>query len=178
MPTLAVEVVVIIGTLSPTKILAFSLFFTRILGLESKLTSPVVFLKLTAGFDETSSLPLLRLSSPSNVSCEAELTVELANTPVAEVTVVIGIKLFTLTRLGKSMPNSCNRLLLTSNTSISNITSGSSKSFAATNFSATRITSGVSRITSIFSRSSTKISFVLSMVLSNTETCLALVLVR
>ena len=178
MPTFAVDVVVIIGTLSPTKILAFSLFLTRILGLDNKLTSPLIFLKLTAGFGDTSKRLLLFLNKPSNVNCVAVFTVELAAIPAPDVTVVIGIKLFKATRLGYSMPSSCKRLRLTSNTSISSITSGSSKSLAATNFSAILITSGVSRITSILSLSSTNMSLVLSIDFNKTAACLALVLVK
>ena len=136
MPTLAVEVVVITGTLSPTNILAFSLFRTRMRGFDSILISPVVFLKFTAGFGDTSNRLLFSPSKPAKVNCEAALTVELATTPVAEVTVVIGIRLLTAIRLGYSIPSSCKRLRLTSNTSISSITSGSAKSFTATSFSA------------------------------------------
>ena len=67
-PTLAVEVVVITGTLSPTKILAFSLLRTLILGLESTFTSPVVFLKLMEGLGDTSNRLELRFNNPAKVN--------------------------------------------------------------------------------------------------------------
>src|SRR5450830_269532 len=97
MPTLAVEVVVMIGTLSPTNTLAFSLLRTRIRGFEIKFTSPVVFLKLTAGLGETSKRPELRCNRPARVNGEEVFMVEVAIVAPLEpaVVVVIGIRLLT-----------------------------------------------------------------------------------
>src|SRR5450830_1694223 len=95
MPTFAVEVVVMIGTLSPTNTLAFSLFLTRIRGFEIRLTSPVVFLKLTAGLGETSKRPELRCNRPARVNGVEVSTVEVTAIPAPAVAVVTGIRLLT-----------------------------------------------------------------------------------
>ncbi len=147
----------ITGTLSPIRILAFSLLRVRMRGLASRLASVSVSLKLAVA------------DSPLAVS---RLIVRWCRSPqVAALDGVPSVKLF-----GQSIPRSVSRSRDTSSTSTSSITSGSGRSCAAIIRSATRIDSGVARIETVLARSSVTISLIFSRLLSSASMCLASVL--
>ena len=153
---MGIELVVITGTRSPIRILAFSRFFTRMRGLARMLVSPFSARRLTDGL----SMPTLEPLMPRSLSSVSWVVVSVlfwtVVLPVAVDTTVAGFctMLSTVNLPGGSMPISVMRDRLTSSTSTSSMTSGSARSCAAMSFSASRIALGVSRIVMVLSLSS------------------------